>query len=295
ELGKRAEHATAGGNALDLAAGAQDERRRVAGTRDDQAGTVAVPPETDVRGGAEPPVAVTAHDFVHEIEDEARTWRLDDGGARRVANERGERGRLRTLPADVPDHDRPVVAGALEDVVEVASDVAPGPRRFVVRRDLDAGDGGKVRRKQALLERFGQLRQAGAAGSQLTFGLGPFDELADLRAGGVHHRQDVVRGLPALGGEEFDRAEHVAAAPDRNAEASVQPVGGGDFRPREVGIVADVRDPRRLPGGPNPPGQAFAAAEGQRGGELLERGGVAVRRAPGREAAQHRTFDVEAP
>src|SRR5262249_8186233 len=180
ELGKRAEHATAGGNALDLAAGAQDERRRVAGTRDDQAGTVAVPPETDVRGGAEPLVAVTAHDFVHEIEDEARTSRLDDGGARRVADERGERGRLRTLPADGPHHDRPVVAGALEDVVEVASDVAPGPRRFVVRRDLDAGDGGKVRRKQALLERFGQLRQAGAAGSQLTFGLGPFDELADL-------------------------------------------------------------------------------------------------------------------
>ncbi len=97
-----------------------------------------------------------------------------------------------------------------------------------MRGDLDARDVGEVRRQQALLQRLGQLREAGAARAKLPFRLGAFDELTDLRADGVHHLEHLVVGLTTLGGEELDHAEHVAPAPDQNTEAAVQAVAGGN-------------------------------------------------------------------
>ena len=96
-----------------------------------------------------------------------------------------------------------------------------------MRGDLDARDVGKVRREQALLERLGQLREAGAARAELPFRFGAFDELTDLRAGGVHHLEHLVIGLATLGGEELDHAEHIAPAPDGDPESAVQAIRDG--------------------------------------------------------------------
>src|SRR5262245_28484278 len=178
----------------------------MAGTGHDQPGALAVGAETDVSGGAKPFLAVATHYFVDDPQHQPGAPSLDCGGPRRVANERRERSCLRALAADVADDDRPVVAGALEHVVEISADVAAGARRSVVGRDLDAGDRGKVRRKEALLERLGQPGQPGATGTELPFGLRALDELADLGPGGIHHRENVLIGGPALRREELEHA-----------------------------------------------------------------------------------------
>ena len=199
----------------------------MAGAGDRQTRALAFGPEPDVSGGAELLLALTKHHLVDEAQHQARSTGLDRGSTGGVSHQGGQRRRLRALAADVADDNRPVVASALEHVVEIAADFTPVSRRFVVRGDLDARDVGQMRREQALLERLGQLRQTGAAGSQLVLGLSAFDELTDLRAGGVHHVEHLVVGLSALGSEELDHAEHVAPAPDGDAEPAVQAVRGG--------------------------------------------------------------------
>jgi hypothetical protein len=183
----------------------------------------------NVGGGAELLLALTKHHLVDQVQHEPRPSSLNGGGAGRVSNESCQRRCLGTLAADVADDDRPVIARAFEHVVEVAADVAPLSRRLVVRGDLDAGDFWKMGREQALLQRLGQLREAGAARAQLTLRLRAFDELTDLRSGGVHHLEDFVVGLATLGGEELDHAEHVAPAPDGDREPAVQAVRGGNL------------------------------------------------------------------
>src|SRR5215475_7751708 len=66
ELREGSENATPCGNTLDVTTGAQDERKRMAGTGDDQPGALAVGAETDVRGGAKPFLAVATHHFVDD-------------------------------------------------------------------------------------------------------------------------------------------------------------------------------------------------------------------------------------
>jgi hypothetical protein len=68
-----------------------------------------------------------------------------------------------------------------------------------------------------------------AARAQLALGLRAFDELTDLRPGGVHHLEDFVVGLATLGREELDHAEHVTPAPDGDPETAVQAVRGGNL------------------------------------------------------------------
>src|SRR5439155_9697980 len=121
----------------------------------------------------------------------------------------------------------------------------------------------EVRREQALLERLGQLREAGAARAELPFRFGAFDELTDLRAGGVHHLEHLVVGLATLGGEELDHAEHVAPAPDRDPESAVQAIRGGHSGTSEVAIFGDVRDPCRCSLGPDAPWEPGALPEGR--------------------------------
>ena len=64
-------------------------------------------------------------------------------GAHGVAGEGGQRGRLGPLADDVADHQHPT-AGAAEDVVEVATDLAELARRHVGHGGRPAGTSGSA-------------------------------------------------------------------------------------------------------------------------------------------------------
>ena len=74
----------------------------------------------------------------------ARPSRVQRRGAQRVAGERGDRGRLGALAADVADHQRPVAAAGREAVVEVAADLVAVAGGEVARGELDARDRGQL-------------------------------------------------------------------------------------------------------------------------------------------------------
>ena len=62
------------------------------------------------------------------------------GGSDRVTREGRRRCRLDALAGDVPDQHRPAPLAGLEEVVEVAADLACLPERAEPDRDLEAGD-----------------------------------------------------------------------------------------------------------------------------------------------------------
>jgi len=121
------------------------------------------------------------------------------------------------------------------------------------------------------------------------------DEKADLAADRLQRAQQRLVGLADRPAEELHHADHLAVGEDGEPQRGVEAGPIGQARPGEVGIVADVRDPRRLLGGPDASRKADAGCEhagltGRR--EVVQPGRGLV---PGRHAAQHVRQRVNAP
>ena len=170
----------------------------------------------------------------------------------RVPDERGERGRLRTLAADVGDGQRPALPLLVEvDVVEVAADVDVGEAR--VRREVAPG----ARHPGDLRELAGQQGGLQRARDQalLLVERGVVEGECGRRGELAHERQVLLaEAPPRLGLDEGERPE--AAAPDqqRHDDRGAHPeladqlevgrVDGG----RDEELVGDLRQDDRLAG-----------------------------------------------
>jgi hypothetical protein len=121
------------------------------------------------------------------------------------------------------------------------------------------------------------------------------DELPDLAADGGHHRQQLVVRLLQRAVEELDHAEHLAAAPDREAEGAVQADPGRGRGPGEVGVRQHVRDPGGRAAGPDPAGQPDPGPEAGPPAHVREGGQLQPRRMPQVHAAEQPGRPVHAP
>ncbi len=147
-------------------------------------------------------------------------------GAQRVAHQRGQRGGVRALAADVADRQAPGRPVGAEDVVEVAADDHPVAGRAVARVDVEALDLRQSLRQQAALERLGDLALEPVDLGVADRGRGDLRELDEDRLGAR---------VGVLGAEDLDLADDEAAAA---GEAGAQRAG------RVAGVLG-----RRLAGG----------------------------------------------
>ena len=171
------------------------------------------------RDGHEAGRALAQQRVVEAGEHVARAQPGDGVRAQRVAGERGHRGRLRALAADVADDQRPAAVALREDVVEVAADLVALARGAVARGQLQPGDLRQVRRQQRALQRLGGARAL----------------LVEAR---------VLDRDRRLGGDALDHALVVGGEHARLRVAEEQPAGdlalGGDDRHREVAAHRQV-------------------------------------------------------
>jgi hypothetical protein len=121
------------------------------------------------------------------------------------------------------------------------------------------------------------------------------DELADLTADRAQHREQHVVRLADLAAEEFHRAERDIAKHDRKAERGVQLLAGRYRRPREVAVLQDVGDERRLPRRPYASRQPHAALEQRSAAERLELVESRAGQVPDRDATEYIPFNIDAP
>ena len=126
-------------------------------------------------------------------------------GANRVTGQRGHRRGVGALAAHVADDERPAAVADLEEVVEVAPDLARA-RRPEARRDLEPGDGGEHGGQEAVLQRprgIGAVReQARVVERQAR---APSDLDRDLEIGcvvGGHRSDEAERRKRASPGDE---------------------------------------------------------------------------------------------
>ena len=130
---------------LDRARAAQHERQRVPAAAQRHPRAAGADRELAVGDGAEAVVvARVAQRAVQQRQDGARARLVCRGRAERVAGERGHRGGLRPLAADVADQRRDAVAAGAEEVVEVAADLDPLARRDETHGGREARDRGRL-------------------------------------------------------------------------------------------------------------------------------------------------------
>ena len=116
--------------------------------------------------------------------------------------------------------------------------------------------------------RCSQLRQQARA---LLLGAPPIEELADLRAHGGEHAQQVVVGRPDLAAEELDDAQHLGPRRMGNPNAACSPSAAASGRAREV-RVPTTSGIHRAARSPHAAGQPDPARERALAGGLRERG-----------------------
>ena len=93
-------------------------------------------------------VGLAQHRVRQPTQDRRRRAPPHGGRAHRVARQRGHRGRLGALAADVADDRVPLVLRGGEHVVEVAADLEPFARRPVVGRQLQPRHIRQIRRQE---------------------------------------------------------------------------------------------------------------------------------------------------
>src|SRR5439155_25384665 len=108
--------------------------------------------------------------------------------------------------------------------------------------------------------------EALATDAQLFFGAAALDELADLAAQGLDHRQELAVRLADFVAEGLDDARYLATGENGKRKGGVQVTAGGDLAAREVGLLRDVGDPGRGAIGPDAAGQTDARGTGERAG-----------------------------
>ena len=179
---------------------------------------------------------VRAEEVVDALEHLARRDDPLAGGAQQAPGRRHHHRGRDALVGDVADDHRDLPVGQLEEVVEVAADLAG---RLVVRRHLPAGKVGQHAREEVLLDqrRDLELLLDPLARPRLCRLL--LHELRDLESRGGLRREPVeealVVGRVLLVGEprpEVERADELAAADQRHDE-------------RDAGL-AECRDAGRL-------------------------------------------------
>src|SRR2546423_2275776 len=94
--------------------------------------------------------------------------------------------------------------------------------------------------------------------SQLRFGAAPFNRLPDLTADVAQHFEQFVVRRAQLAAEKLDYPQEFAAELDGEGKSSMQPESRRNRRAGEMGVLADIGNPRRPAIEPDPPGQANA-------------------------------------
>src|SRR5204863_8205767 len=131
--------------------------------------------------------------------------------------------------------------------------------------------------------------------AHVALGTAGCDEAANLRAEAGHRSEQLGVGDPWFHGIELDRAERAARVAEREAQRGLQACAPRRLRPREVAVVGDVDDPRRLAGRPDTPGQATAALEAVRASYVRELVAGKARRAPRLHARDRLTRAIGLP
>ena len=130
---------------LELAVRMEQQWEGMARARDGRVRAGLLDPEIRVRNGQE--LLARRLREQHLVQQREHVFgalgRPDRRRSQRVAGERGERGGVRALAADVSERDRPAAAAGLEDVVEVAADVVRLAGRPEARGDLEPGTSGR--------------------------------------------------------------------------------------------------------------------------------------------------------
>ena len=97
---------------------------------------------------------LAAEDLVHPGEQEAGSRFTGGLRPQRESRESADRGRGRPLADDIAHQDEPAILPDRGDVVEVAADEDPVPRRVESGRQLDAVDQRQRRRQERVLKRL---------------------------------------------------------------------------------------------------------------------------------------------
>ena len=192
------------------------------------------------RGHQRQPRLLAQH-LVDEREH-ARRARVEAGGhPRRVAHQRGQRGRLDALAGHVAEHDE-MAGGDGQDVVEVAADVGAALARLVRRVGLPAGQLGQALRQQARLQRVRDALLRRVQARVLDGGGGAQRQVLGER------EIVLVEHAPALRRHERDHAERLVADAHRHrhrrAHAELADQLAGAPRRAAAASISSSRDLR---------------------------------------------------